>query len=1502
MRDKMYKKIIITIVMLLMLVSSVFALEINRVSMNNNVVKSNIKYQTKNLELNKPSVSHDNDLGLNPSFSLDKKYEVHPSIGINVKKIEPHYDIGFKDNTMKTDWDAPELEIIVPDTVIAGIEFDIEVVASDDFGVARIIVKDDFETKFIDCNEQLECNKIISWKFDLPGKYPLKVFAEDISGNKMLNGAFFDVQESDFPDLSIEDFMIIRNGLDPFVIGDNIHGVLTIRNDYATVYDNFDVVFAANRGSTMRLLHQIQVPIHLEENGFNPGETIEVPFTLSTINNGDLVNNDLNLNVVIDSNDEIQEVDEINNVLSDYMIHFSESQCDDTLFIEDTLNLAETKTYTIDGTDYEIKLDEVTTYHATFIINGEIAHLSLDKDYGLNDGSKISLINPSPGQYASFKLWSRPCDDFLPDLVLSEVIAGSWSIEGHTTVDNYFGIDLWVRNDGMDDVSDNVNVEFEIKNKNGETIAQDYNLVGMDIAQGDFIHHEAYPFALDKGEYELITRVNKNLINSGYIPLEEMDFTNNEITIPLTVVTEEEFCILRTQLVEDQYTKILQELVEARQSGDEDQIDDVMDDLEDFEDELDYSYEQCGLTAPNFQNYPNFLFENHEFDAALVLGDGAPAADMLSLTEIASGIQDFIDDNGYQGIHIGSLKLASEVDKTAQDIITVGDACTNELIREMFVDITGEEPENCNDPFIINENETALFLITGLYGKNQVWLNGNDDIVRRFGSKILARFDENQHILSDRRYIEYDTDSYTVPVSIWGVAKLEDSDNPSDWEGIQIELRQTNGGSLGATTITNEKGEYSFDIDLEADKDYAVYARKINYAFDKNVFHIDRYDTPHEYEIRDLVLNTEKRMIFNYVYQPDGSRDFSDQENLPHGTAKLDSYTMNSAQSFDFEERRVIMNEIGDLDFKDSYNSPFYLTPQSISDEGATMEDLGEGFLTHITQAPTEPADYKIPAQAGHIYAIKTKAGKYALIQIMSIREANYDVDLEILSAEPYPNPVQMNTDWGYLYTIRNNGDSFVKAKIMSMLEYGHEDNQITRGLRSGSHIIDLQPGEETVIGVEVDQELEDGPGTYGAEITIDGCNNHDGFCIDPYLSEDGHLMMDKVDESNEENNLLYTTFEVIEQQPTPVPVHVHGKVVLQDQDKIDPSMLEGIEVVLPESYFLNGNQITHTNANGEYEFYAEAYPDQTFLASVKSDRMSTHSYDQRSMYIDIESSEETQSFEMPDLFLHNNKKLIANWVYQPDGSTDFSDQENLPKGRVLLNSMGDIRAFTFDTEQYQKSNIGCDILFSDSRLNTLKLVTCADWHGEPDDEKQPAIKDLGLMKLWGVDGLEELEPKYEGLNAESGHVYQVRTHDGKYALVQILSLAETNYDVDLQVTATVNPNPINGDEVYESKVITKNIGDGFIKAYLPVCNKIYSEEDNLSNLSWLINIDLEPGESEGTAVIRHSTTPLEPGMYYFHYNIDNCEEWESMYGYNFNDAVEEIENNNDFSMMVEAI
>jgi len=142
----------------------------------------------------------------------------------------------------------------------------------------------------------------------------------------------------------------------------------------------------------------------------------------------------------------------------------------------------------------------------------------------------------------------------------------------------------------------------------------------------------------------------------------------------------------------------------------------------------------------DLSNYPNMFINNDKFNAILVVGDNAPAEDVISVSDIAISIETSGEDNiyGIDGtkISVGSTRLASEIaDPLILNIISVGGPCNNAVSNQLM-----GTPLNCRKGFTENQGLIQLYNFNEYA---QLLVAGYSDADTRKTARVLANWDDH---------------------------------------------------------------------------------------------------------------------------------------------------------------------------------------------------------------------------------------------------------------------------------------------------------------------------------------------------------------------------------------------------------------------------------------------------------------------------------------------------------------------------------------------------------------------------------------------------------------------------------------------------------------------------------------------------------------------------------------------------------------------------------------
>ena len=152
--------------------------------------------------------------------------------------------------------------------------------------------------------------------------------------------------------------------------------------------------------------------------------------------------------------------------------------------------------------------------------------------------------------------------------------------------------------------------------------------------------------------------------------------------------------------------------------------------------------------ALDLSDYPDFFIKGTDLDVIIIVGDKAPASDVLAQTQIALSLGQF-------GNALGISKLASEADYEEQNIISIGSPCYNEITAEIM-----DNPAPCDNDLI----DGKAFI--RMYENNnnvQIVIAGYNDKATREAANVLGNYQDynlggNEHIIDLKPEVEEETE------------------------------------------------------------------------------------------------------------------------------------------------------------------------------------------------------------------------------------------------------------------------------------------------------------------------------------------------------------------------------------------------------------------------------------------------------------------------------------------------------------------------------------------------------------------------------------------------------------------------------------------------------------------------------------------------------------------------------------------------------------------------
>ena len=217
------------------------------------------------------------------------------------------------------------------------------------------------------------------------------------------------------------------------------------------------------------------------------------------------------------------------------------------------------------------------------------------------------------------------------------------------------------------------------------------------------------------------------------------------------------------------------------------------------------------------------------------------------------------------------------------------------------------------------------------------------------------------------------------PITVQGRARMEGVSNHSN---INIELwYDATSSNTVATTVTDNEGFYVMNNvpAITGTERYGVFGDHSGYSYETDLFYSWHVPPDGVMVVDEMVLHSIKPVRFDWVFQPDGSTDFSGA-GLPNGSVTL--HSNRTSCGFIFADNDIT-GFTADIYFSDKSNWP--LTFWANNGVGG-VHDMGEVPLVSITKAPDKSngvgAGQFYNNQAtdvivGHTYYIVTKDGNY---------------------------------------------------------------------------------------------------------------------------------------------------------------------------------------------------------------------------------------------------------------------------------------------------------------------------------------------------------------------------------------------------------------------------------------------------------------------------------------------------------------------------------------------
>ena len=160
----------------------------------------------------------------------------------------------------------------------------------------------------------------------------------------------------------------------------------------------------------------------------------------------------------------------------------------------------------------------------------------------------------------------------------------------------------------------------------------------------------------------------------------------------------------------------------------------------------------------DLSDYPTMFIKDGNFDSYIVVGDKAPAIDVVSATMIALRLQLELNKMDGDEIKESNVRLASEIsDVYEKSLISVGLVCDNDVTLKLLQDAALDQVDpnafsrrvfdvqNCN-PFDLKPGQ-GIIKYLNINGKHQLIVSGYAPTDTRKAAEVLNRFDQFGRLL-----------------------------------------------------------------------------------------------------------------------------------------------------------------------------------------------------------------------------------------------------------------------------------------------------------------------------------------------------------------------------------------------------------------------------------------------------------------------------------------------------------------------------------------------------------------------------------------------------------------------------------------------------------------------------------------------------------------------------------------------------------------------------------
>ncbi|GEM_PF-6679249 len=223
-------------------------------------------------------------------------------------------------------------------------------------------------------------------------------------------------------------------------------------------------------------------------------------------------------------------------------------------------------------------------------------------------------------------------------------------------------------------------------------------------------------------------------------------------------------------------------------------------------------------TRYDLRDYPNFLIQDGVFKGVLVIGDKAPSADVISITDIAMSLSYSVGNGGYP-IAIGETKLASELDNIkSKNAILVGSPCINKGIADLFPKFDSSKCVDDHTYSGILKNK-GIILVVENNGNMQIIVTGYSQTNINHASKVLLNY----------KYYKLEGNSIIINEdgTVEGIEKVETPNdcpqlkeiNVFEWRSILGSDYMRLNNSYNGVNLQGYNVTWSFYVQCEKGKD-----------------------------------------------------------------------------------------------------------------------------------------------------------------------------------------------------------------------------------------------------------------------------------------------------------------------------------------------------------------------------------------------------------------------------------------------------------------------------------------------------------------------------------------------------------------------------------------------------------------------------------------------------------------------------------------------------------